>query len=198
MASQYSITCYLMILIMARTRMREGEMLALQIDDIDLERSRITIRRTWGSRNTRKNLTCISRPKSGKSRQVDISPQLHATLRGYLGRTPLLGPWLFPGANSPSLPMTPNGLAWHWQRILKLANLRHRGPRTLRHTYASLKHAHGEDLTYISSQLGIPRRRSPWTSMLTFFRRPPNPVWLNSMTPIGRAHQTSVCNATHA
>jgi len=153
-ASQYSLTCYLMILIMPRTGMREGKMLTLPIDDIDLERSRITIRRTWGSRNARKNLTCISRPKSGKSRQVDISPQLHATLRDYPNRTSLQGPWLCPDGNGPSLPMTPNALAWHWRRILKLASLRHRGPHTLRHTYASFKLAHGEDLTYISSQLG--------------------------------------------
>lgn len=145
---------YVKILIMARTGMREGEMLALQVEDLDFDKNQIWVRRTWGSRNARKNLTCINLPKNGKIRLVDMFPQLKAILQDYLSSTHLKGPWLFPGASTDRLPMTPNGFAWHWRRLLKNAGLPHRGPHALRHTYASLLIAQGENILFIKEQLG--------------------------------------------
>ena len=41
-----------------------------------------------------------------------------------------------------------------WARAQKMAGVRIRSPHSLRHTYASVNLARGEDLVYVSRQLG--------------------------------------------
>lgn len=59
-ALEYSADMYVKILIMARTGMREGEMLALQVEDLDFDKDQIFVRQTWGSQNTQKKLLYIN------------------------------------------------------------------------------------------------------------------------------------------
>ena len=151
-AKDYSSLLYIQVLILARTGMREGEMLTLEVGDINFKNNQIHVKRTWGNRNTKKHLQCINLPKSGKFRWVDMSPQLKDVLAGYL--LSVTGAWLFPGGNGDALPMTPNGLAYHWGRLLKRAEVKHRGPHALRHTYASLLLSLGESPLYVRDQLG--------------------------------------------
>jgi integrase len=143
---------YPKILILVRTGMREGETLTLQRDGVDFHRQRITVRRTWGSRNTRKDLQCIGLPKGGKRREVDMSPQLAEALTSYMAQADT-GPWLFKGAQ-PRLPMHPTGFLYMWKRVLAHAGVPCRKPHALRHFYASLLIQHGEDIVYIRDQLG--------------------------------------------
>jgi integrase len=149
----YSAEAYVKILILARTGMRVGEMLALQPDDIDFKRRQIWVRRTWGSRKSQRSVRCINIPKSGKWRWVDMSPQLGEVLRGYLDRLPPKQEWLFRG-KVPKLPMHPNGFQFIWLKLIERAGLKRRPIHSLRHTYVSLLVEHGANMLYIRDQLG--------------------------------------------
>jgi integrase len=65
-------------------------------------------------------------------------------------RTPSL--WLFPAKEGG--PMDYNRFHDDWTRAQKLAGVRFRSPHSLRHTYASVSLHRGEDLAYVSRQLG--------------------------------------------
>lgn len=141
-------------LTLARAGLRIGEGLALQRDGVDLGRRTLWVRRTW----TRGRLGTT---KGGRSRAVDLSPQLAETLRTWLSvqeaeaavRGAAPGPWLFPA---------PTGDPWDdrwvrgrvWRPLLRRAGVRYRGPHQLRHTYASLLIAAGAHPKYIQAQLG--------------------------------------------
>jgi integrase len=58
--------------------------LALQVDDLDLPRRELWVRRTWGSRRKALGEGRFNVPKSGKARRVDMSQQLCQVLRGYV------------------------------------------------------------------------------------------------------------------
>jgi integrase len=135
---------YPLALLLARTGARIGEAIALQWDDIDFEKAVMTIRRS-------KSRTIIDTPKSGKSREVDISNQLLAVLKERKIGTK--NKWIFPGIKSESLDAT----AWRrrtFEKMLALAGLKKMRVHDLRHTYASLMLEQGEPLIYIQRQLG--------------------------------------------
>src|SRR5262245_2403962 len=152
---------YPIVLTLARTGLRIGEVLTLQADDLDFQRRELWVRRTWGSRKKALGDRRVNAPKSNRIRRVDMSEQLTQMLRRMLtmreadailkGRIP--SPWLFVGGNGdPILP----GSFWQnvWKPLLKHAGLRYRKPHTLRHTYATLLIQDGESLAYIRDQLG--------------------------------------------
>jgi len=88
---------YPLLLMALRTGMRKGELRALQWGDIDFTGRFIEVRRDFSKKN-------LSTPKSGKSRRVDMSDQLAATLtdnRRHLTEKALrsgvpLPEWVFP------------------------------------------------------------------------------------------------------
>jgi integrase len=155
-AFEYGYDTYVKLLILARTGMHEGEMLALQPADIDFDKGTIWVRRTWGSRNTGRQRNCINLPKSGEWRWVDMSPQLSDVIQDYLARPPRSrSPWMFPGAgDSEKLPMHPSTFTYHWNRIMQCSGATRLTPHALRHTYASILIHAGENLLYIRDQLG--------------------------------------------
>lgn len=152
---------YPIVLTLARTGLRIGEALTLQMDDLDFQRRELWVRRTWGSRKKALGERRINAPKSNRFRRVDMSKQLCRVLQGYLalreaeaiveGRAP--SPWLFPGPDGH--PITPGGF-WQncWRPLLRRSGLRYRKPHALRHTYASLLIQDGENLAYVRDQLG--------------------------------------------
>ncbi|MBI3455457.1 MAG: site-specific integrase [Candidatus Rokubacteria bacterium] len=152
---------YPLVLTLARTGLRIGEALTLQVDDLDFNRRELWIRRTWGSRKKALGDRRINAPKNNRVRRVDMSQQLCRVLQGHVslkqaeaivaGQKP--SAWLFSGPEGQ--PITP-GAFWQntWKPLLRRAELRHRGPHTLRHTFASLLIAQGESLAYIRDQLG--------------------------------------------
>jgi integrase len=142
------------VLTLARTGLRIGEGLALQRDDVDLKRRTLRVRRTW----TRGRLGTT---KGGRSRAVDLSPQLVQALGEWMsvqeaeaaveGKAP--SPWLFPSPAGG--PWDDRWVRWHvWRPLLRRAAVGYRGPHQLRHTYASLLIAAGADFKYIQAQLG--------------------------------------------
>ncbi len=135
---------YPLALLLARTGMRIGEAVALNWDDIDFDKAIITVRRA-------KSRTVIDTPKSGKSRNIDMSNQLSVVLRER--KSEAKSKWVFPGIKSETLDAT----AWRrrtFDKILELAGLQKMRVHDLRHTYASLMLEQGQPLIYIQRQLG--------------------------------------------
>jgi integrase len=152
-AERQSPQVYARVLTLARTGLRIGEGLALQVDDLDLLHRELWVRRTWGGGKKTRGDRRFNVPKSGKPRHVDMSQQLCYVLRGYLAMRGTASPWLFPTADGSQ--MTP-GSFWQcpWHSLLRRAVVPYRKPHALRHTYASLLIQHGESLAYVRDQLG--------------------------------------------
>jgi integrase len=138
-----------------RTGLRLGELLTLQWGDIDFHGGFIEVRRSF----TRGHYTT---PKNGKTRRVDMSPQLAETLkelRTERKRETLARGW----REVPELVFvdTAGGLedgnnlrkrVFH--RALEKAGLRRVRIHDLRHTVATMLIQNGESLAYVRDQLG--------------------------------------------
>lgn len=152
-AAQKMPEVYPAVLLLARTGMRIGEALALQTDDLDFDRREIHVRRTWGSRTRAFGDVRINVPKGGKERSVDMSKQLCQVLQNYVKSRSDSSPWLFPAARGG--PVNPNTFRYNaWKQLPVASGLTYVHPHALRHTYATLLIENGENLAYITDQLG--------------------------------------------
>jgi integrase len=145
-------------LCMSRTGMRLGEARGLMPSDIDHNARTIEIQRNIPSGHNR--LEESTKGKLGH-RMVDMGRDLHQALKAMqLQRnvdkmktgTADSSPWLFYADEGG--PVDYNRFYDDWMRAQKLAGVRTRSPHSLRHTYASVNLARGEDLAYVSKQLG--------------------------------------------
>lgn len=133
-----------LLLTLAGTGMRLGEVLALQWQDFHPESRTLRIDRAFSK-------GMLQAPKSGHGRTVDVSQRLVETLKVYpKGKT---APWIFQTRNG--APIQPGNVWRAMSRILKAAGLPdHFSPHSLRHTYASLMLQAGESPAYVQRQLG--------------------------------------------
>jgi len=146
-------TLYPLFLCAARTGLRQGELLALQWDDVSLAGRFLEVRRNF----THGRLTT---PKSGDSRRVDLSQQLTATLEALQLERQLdaathhqaAPPWVF--CDHQGKPFHQNLVRLRFFRLLKGAGVRHVRFHDLRHTYASLLLQNGENPVYVKEQMG--------------------------------------------
>lgn len=144
---------YPILLTIASTGLRLGEAVGLQKDDVDLERSKLYIRRAIRKRQ-------VGSPKSGKPRTADVPPATIAVLRGWIdavrAEAAVRGQeacWLFPSATGTPAdePLIRDALG----RVLKAAGIgRKLRVHDLRHGYASLAIQRGVPLLTVSRQLG--------------------------------------------
>lgn len=146
---------YPMLLTLARTGMRIGEVTALQWDDIDFENRSIHVQRTFSRGD-------IGTPKSGKDRLVDMSNQLSKVLHGLKEQRKIdigekgwkkLPQWVFVNEVGSSLDIH-NWRNRIFYKAIETSGLKKIRIHDLRHTYASLLIEAGESLTYIRDQLG--------------------------------------------
>jgi integrase len=144
---------YPIIFLLARTGLRIGEALTLQVGDIDLTNHCIHITRTWASRTKANREKRYNSPKGRRDRLVDMSRQLTDVMKLHLASCTEETAWLFPGSD-PETPMHPVTFLGRWTNLLKKAGVTYRKPHALRHTYASLLIQNGESLAYIRDQLG--------------------------------------------
>jgi integrase len=155
-ARQVALRYYSLLLFLARTGARGGEGRALHWADLDLPRRKATIARTFGFRDL------VGRPKSGKTRKVDLTPQLVEVLRRLqIARAeeklkagwPTLPEWVFTEPDGAFIDRRRFERAF--ARILKAAELpAHHTPHSLRHSYASILISEGVSPVYVSKQLG--------------------------------------------
>jgi integrase len=145
---------YPLFLCAARTGLRQGELLALQWDDVNLAGRFLGVCRNF----THGRLTT---PKSGESRRVDLSRELTATLEALQLDRQLdaatrgqdaAPPWVF--CDPQGKPFHQNWVRLRFFRLLKGAGVRQVRFHDLRHTFASLLLQNGESPVYVKEQMG--------------------------------------------
>lgn len=156
---------YPLFLMAARTGMRIGELIAIKWGDLDfshkiiLEGGKVEERPfIWVKRTYRRGR--FTPPKNGKSRKVDMSPQLEAALQEHLTRekkNALKAGW----GEVPELVFHRGGKVIEqnyirrvFKRVLSKAKLKDIKFHGLRHTFASLLLSMGESPVYVKEQLG--------------------------------------------
>lgn len=137
--SQYYLRLYCYIAFL--TGMRTNEILALHVDDIDLQAGYIRVNKSLSYGK-------ISTTKTGRVRYVEILPQLHAFLarhveycKGYLFTNK--GKFL-----------SNQKVASDFKKLLQTLGLETNTLYATRHTFATLMLTYGEDIQWISNQLG--------------------------------------------
>ncbi len=146
---------YPLFLLLARTGVRIGEAVALKWKDIDFNGRFIEVRRAIvrGRKST---------PKSGKGRRVDMSKQLVTVLKKHRKAAKAKGLELGLGeepehvfTNRAGNPVDSN--VWRrrvFNKALEKAEIRQIRIHDLRHTYATLRIAKGDNIADVSNQLG--------------------------------------------
>jgi len=131
-----------MILVALRTGMRQGELLGLRWEDVDLVAGRIMVRQ-----NRVRGL--VGSPKSGKPREIPLGDEVLATLKEHRH---LRGELVF--CDLGGRPLTKGESKWPLWRACKKAGLRRIGWHVLRHTFASHLAMRGAPLKAIQELLG--------------------------------------------
>lgn len=132
-----------MILLALRTGLRQGELLGLRWDDVDLVAGRLVVRRA-AVRGV------VGTPKNGKSREVPLSDDAVAALRGRPSR--FRGEHVF--AHEDGRMLTKGDCKHPLWRTCRKAGLRQIGWHVLRHTFASHLAMRGVALKAIQELLG--------------------------------------------
>ncbi|MBU0994675.1 MAG: site-specific integrase [Proteobacteria bacterium] len=136
------------------TGMRFGEGLGLQWNDIDFESRFIMIQRgvSKGYEDS---------PKNGMGRKIDMDKELAKILKGLKHQRKLqalkngwkeVPEWIFVKDNG--IPYHESYLRRLFYRAIKKGNLRPIHVHDLRHTYATLRIANGDNIADVSKQLG--------------------------------------------
>ena len=154
-AHERNARLYPLLLCALRTGLRQGELIALQWEDLDFHGRFIDVRRNYA----RGKLTT---PKSGKSRRVDMSLSLAQTLKDLYTERQLetaangwreVPRWVF--CNEEGRPLHHNHLRKGlFYRLLKATGMRKIRFHDLRHTFASLLLQQGESPVYVREQMG--------------------------------------------
>jgi integrase len=154
--------------LLAATRMRPGEALALRWRDVDLDAGRLAVRRSIGVGKTKgAGERLVEGPtKTGRSRVVDLDAGTVAVLRAYRAARGLLA--LNLGRDSALVLSNLDGTHWHPERFsrrfagqvvqARKALGEERLPvirlHDLRHTHATLLLADGVPVKVVSERLG--------------------------------------------
>jgi integrase len=154
----------------AQTGLRQGEVAALQTQDLDLDRGLVVVRRTWsrgrlGPPKTRQSrvVACLhpiseDTPEWRPGRTTDAR-RLLAELKALPVRSVEPEAFVF-GVTAPWGPGYVNA---QWRQTLRVAKVRYRNPEQLRHTFASTLLSRNAPPLYVQQQGG-------WRSAAVLFR----------------------------
>lgn len=137
---------------LAYTGLRVGEALALRVDDVDWDRRRVRVARTWTDDG--KGGQVIGPPKNGKPRWAAMPVAVMELLRpladGQAGDA-----WLFRAVRGGPIWLH-NWRSRVWYAAVRDAGMEDEGVtiHSLRHTYASIAIAAGADVKTLQRQLG--------------------------------------------
>lgn len=143
----------LMIAVMGNIGLRPGEVVALQVGDVLLDRRRISISRTMTTDADGKPVIGTTTKTTAGARLVPIPPHLMDDLRRQVGRRRATAP-VFPNGvgNVESLSNWRNRV---WSKVTTTAKAPQKlTPKGLRHTAASLAVAAGADVLMVQRMLG--------------------------------------------
>lgn len=130
------------------TGLRTSELVALEWSDIDFVRgyARITKAKTQAARQPETTKTAAG------LRDVKLLPPAMTALHDQKQHSFLLGKQIFLNNNKP---YTGDFQIWnHWKRALLKSGIRYRNPYQTRHTYASWLLTAGENINWLSKQMG--------------------------------------------
>ena len=131
------------------TGMREGELLALSLSDVDFERGGINVRKSYARIN---GTDLIQEPKTPKSRRfISCPPFLLDMIRSYCARLYEYEP------DDRLFPFTKNWLNDHLKRCCKRTGVKVIRVHDIRHSHASLLVEQGADPLLIADRLGHER-----------------------------------------
>lgn len=141
------------IYLLADTGIRRGEACGLQWQDIDFNNGLVQIRRNL--QYTPAAGIYETTPKNGKSRTVDIGPDVASLLRQLRAEQAeaCISKWVFtqPGTAEPMHPQSPTR---YFTKFGKKYGVEDFHPHLLRHTSASIAITNGADVVSTSARLG--------------------------------------------
>lgn len=139
--------------LVADTGIRRGEACALEWSDIDWAKGTITIRRN--TQYTPAAGVYVTSPKNGKSRTVDVGPDVLKLLQRLrleqAGKA--ISRYVFTQDNSPDI-MHPQSPTRYFKKFGQRYGIEDFHPHKLRHTSASLAITNGADVVSVSERLG--------------------------------------------
>lgn len=139
--------------LVADTGIRRGEACALEWSDIDWAKGTITIRRN--AQYTPTAGVYVTSPKNGKSRTVDVGPDVLKLLQQLrleqAGKA--ISRYVFTQDNSPDI-MHPQSPTRYFKKFGQRYGIEDFHPHKLRHTSASLAITNGADVVSVSERLG--------------------------------------------
>ena len=143
-----------LIQLLVDTGIRRGECCGLQWKDIDFTENTITI--AGNLCYTAKKGVYLDVPKNGKTRTIDVDPDvlgLLQQLRGQQIEHDIISPFVFTQNNSaePMHPQTPTRYLKKFSERYGIDDLH---PHKLRHSFASIAITNGADIASVSEKLG--------------------------------------------
>ncbi len=135
------------------TGVRRGEACGLKWECVDLDAGQITI--AGNLCYTSAKGVYLDTPKNGKTRTVDIAPNVVALLRQLRAEQARegLSPYVFSQEGSPE-PMHPQSPTRYMKRFAKRYGVTDLHPHKLRHSFASVAITNGADVASVSEKLG--------------------------------------------
>ena len=135
------------------TGIRRGECCGLQWKDIDFSACTVTI--SGNLCYTPQKSVYLDTPKSGKTRTIDVDPEIISLLRELRleQSREAISPFVFTQSNSPE-PMHPQSPARYMQKLSAKCGVPDLHPHKLRHTFASIVITNGADVASVSEKLG--------------------------------------------
>jgi integrase len=138
-----SFCLYALILLAVRTGLRIGEILALEWADVDFEARVVEVTKAW---NYKRNI--MGPPKNKKPRKVDLTPQVIDALKRLKASSKVLALAIFADERGQRLEY--KAVQDAFKQVVPRPVRFH----DLRHSYATLRLAKGDDVVDVSNQLG--------------------------------------------
>ena len=136
------------VVVAIRTGLRIGELSALRWRDLDLERGRLTVQRSWHPLNG------FTTPKSDKPRELPLTWDAIAALRCQRAYLDVDCELVFPHHVDPTAVMTANDSNAALAKVAKACGMRHVHNHMLRHTFASHAVMRGIPIRQVQEWLG--------------------------------------------
>lgn len=144
-----------LIFIWSRIGVRPGELYAMKWRYLDYFNAKYMVR------HTRLDSGRMAPPKTRHSiRDLDLRPELLQAFRRQEARSRFRSDYIF--INRLGRQLTPTYVKGKFKSLLRLARLKYRPPVQLRHTFATLHLAAGEQISWVSRMMGHSSAEITW------------------------------------